>query len=77
MMSDGSCQIPCYAEEKNCNLTVVQIFLAKNLESKDDPPVLLELGSIMWHGLSRIKKCLNKIDRFRKWSTGRSNKSNC
>ncbi len=59
-MSDGSCRIPCYAEDNDCNLTVVKIFLAKNLESKDDPPVLYELNSIMWHGLSDIQKIKKK-----------------
>jgi len=60
MMSDGSCKTPCYEEDNDCNLTVVKIFLAKNLESKDDPPVLYELNSIMWHGLSGIKNFKKK-----------------
>ena len=51
MMSDGSCRTPCYAEDNDCNLTVVKIFLAKHLDSKDDPPVLFRLNSTMWHGL--------------------------
>jgi hypothetical protein len=51
MMSDGSCKIPCYEEEKDCNLTVVKIFLAKNSDSKQDPPILYILNSITWHGL--------------------------
>ena len=50
MMDDGSCQIPCYAEENECNLTIVKIFLAKNLDDKKQPPVLIQLNSIMWHG---------------------------
>lgn len=50
MMSDGSCKIPCYETHKDCNLTTVQIFLAKNSDSKHDPPMLYKLNSIMWHG---------------------------
>ncbi len=50
MMKDGTCTIPCYAEEEDCNLTVVKIFLAKHLESKEEPPVLYKLNRIMWHG---------------------------
>jgi len=50
-MNDGSCKIPCYKEDKNCNLTVVKLFLARNVDSKTDPPVLFKLNSIMWHGL--------------------------
>ena len=50
MMSDGSCQIPCYEDEMNCNLTIVRIFLAKNPDDKNEPPVLIKLNSIMWHG---------------------------
>ena len=34
MMNDGTCKIPCYEEDEDCNLTVVKIFLAKNLDSK-------------------------------------------
>jgi hypothetical protein len=56
MMSDGSCKIPCYSEDNGCNLTVVKIFLAKNLDAKDDPPVLFKLNSIMWHGLYQESK---------------------
>jgi hypothetical protein len=52
MMQDGTCTIPCY-EEEDCNLTVVKIFLATHLESKEDPPVLYKLNPIMWHGLFR------------------------
>ncbi len=55
MMNDGSCQIPCYIEDQDCNLTVVKIFLAKTLDSKTDPPILYKLNSIMWHGLSKEK----------------------
>jgi hypothetical protein len=51
MMNDGSCRIPCYIEEKDCNLTVVKIFVAKHSESKNDPPILYKLNPIMWHGL--------------------------
>lgn len=50
MLSDGSCQTPCYQEESECNLTLVKIFLAKHSHSKSDPPDLLPLQSIMWHG---------------------------
>lgn len=53
MMTDGSCQIPCYEDELNCNLTIVRIFLAKNLDEKSEPPVLIKLNSIMWHGLMK------------------------
>ncbi len=55
MMSDGSCKTPCYEEDNDCNLTVVKIFLAKNLDSKDDPPVLYELNPMMWHGLQELE----------------------
>ena len=34
MMSDGSCKIPCFEEETNCNLTLVKIFIAKHSNSK-------------------------------------------
>lgn len=50
MMKDGTCTIPCYAEEEDCNLTVVKIFLAKHLEAKDELPILYKLNRIMWHG---------------------------
>jgi hypothetical protein len=50
-MKDGTCTIPCYEEDEDCNLTVVKIFVAKNSESKEDPPVLYKLNPIMWHGL--------------------------
>jgi hypothetical protein len=62
MMSDGSCKPPCYAEDNDCNLTVVKIFLAKNLDSKDDPPILFRLNSTMWHGLyTKRKQTTRKI----------------
>lgn len=51
MMKDGTCTIPCYEEEEDCSLTVVKIFLAKHVESKDQPPNLYKLNPIMWHGL--------------------------
>lgn len=51
MMKDGTCTIPCYEEDEDCNLTVVKIFVAKNSDSKEDPPVLYKLNPIMWHGL--------------------------
>ncbi|CAF3998606.1 unnamed protein product [Rotaria sordida] len=50
MMNDGSCKIPCYEKDKDCNLTVVKVFLAKNSDSKYDPPSLYEFNPIMWHG---------------------------
>ncbi len=50
-MKDGTCTIPCYEEDGDCNLTVVKIFVAKNSDSKEDPPVLYKLNPIMWHGL--------------------------
>ncbi|CAF3928470.1 unnamed protein product, partial [Rotaria sordida] len=36
--------------DKDCNLTVVKVFLAKNSDSKYDPPSLYEFNPIMWHG---------------------------
>ena len=50
-MGDGTCSIPCYEEENDCNITVVKVFLAKNSDSKDDPPILHKLNPILWHGL--------------------------
>ena len=50
-MSDGTCSIPCYEEENDCNITVVKVFLAKNSDSKDAPPILYKLNPILWHGL--------------------------
>ena len=50
MMSDGSCTIPCYEDQNDCNLTTVQIFLGKTPDSKYDPPILYPLNPIMWHG---------------------------
>lgn len=52
MMNDGSCRIPCYEYEKDCNLTVVKVFLTKNSDSKDDLPSLHKLNPVMWHGLN-------------------------
>lgn len=49
-MKDGTCTIPCYVEEEDCNLTVVKIFLAKHFESKEDLPMLYKLNRVMWHG---------------------------
>jgi len=54
MMKDGTCTIPCYEEEEDCNLTVVKIFLAKHVELKDELPILYQINSIMWHGLFRF-----------------------
>jgi hypothetical protein len=64
MMSDGSCKIPCYEEDNGCNLTVVKIFLAKNLNSKDDPPILFKLNSIMWHGYGPPRDQTKRITEF-------------
>ncbi len=50
MMKDGTCTIPCYVEEEDCNLTVVKVFLAEHFESKEEPPILYKLNRIMWHG---------------------------
>ncbi|CAF3726162.1 unnamed protein product [Rotaria socialis] len=50
MMNDDSCQIPCYENDNDCNLTVVKVFLAKNSAANDDLPSLYKLHSIMWHG---------------------------
>lgn len=50
MMSDGSCQIPCFDDDEHCNLTVVKIFLAKNGEEKVEPVQLYPLNEILWHG---------------------------
>ena len=50
MMNDGTCVIPCYTEEEDCNLTVVKIFLGKHFESKEEPPILYKLNRIIWHG---------------------------
>ena len=50
MMKDGTCTIPCYAEEEDCNLTVVKIFLAKHYQAKDELPILYKINRIMWHG---------------------------
>lgn len=52
MMSDGSCQAPCYDDDEHCNLTVVKIFLAKHGENKVEPPILQPLNEIVWHGES-------------------------
>jgi hypothetical protein len=70
MMNDGSCRIPCYEEDKDCNLTVVKIFLAKNSDSKDEPPILYKLNSVKWHGLYEFEFMVEmKFIDFRKWST--------
>ena len=62
MLSDGSCQIPCYQEESECNLTLVKIFLAKHSHSKTDPPDLVPLQSIMWHGERTNKRETEDMD---------------
>ena len=62
MMSDGSCQIPCYQEETNCNLTVVKSFLSTIPDDKTEPPVLHRLTPVMWHGMflsTERKKSIN------------------
>jgi hypothetical protein len=80
-MNDGTCTIPCYEEEEDCNLTIVKIFLAKHLELKEEPPILYKLNSIMWHGLFRFYIRKKRKQHYfllllREWSTKRSNKSN-
>ncbi|CAF1412255.1 unnamed protein product [Adineta steineri] len=64
MMSDGSCKIPCYEEDKDCSLTVVKIFLAKNSDSKYGPPVLHKLNSAIWHGNNPTRDRTNQIIQY-------------
>jgi hypothetical protein len=55
MMSDGTCRIPCYQDEHQCNLTVVKVYLAKHTESKVNPPRLYAMQAIVWHGESSVQ----------------------
>ncbi|CAF1053311.1 unnamed protein product [Adineta ricciae] len=64
MMKDGSCKIPCYEEDENCNLTVVKLFLAKNSDSKTEPPVLHKLNPVMWHGNTPTTDRTDQIVQF-------------
>ncbi|CAF0899544.1 unnamed protein product [Adineta steineri] len=64
MMTDGTCISPCYEEEDDCNLTVVKVFLAKNSESKIDPPILYKLNPIMWHGNGPPRDRTNQTIEF-------------
>ncbi|CAF4188269.1 unnamed protein product, partial [Rotaria sp. Silwood2] len=64
MMKDETCTIPCYEEEEDCHLTVVKVFLAKYLESKDDPPILYKLNPIMWHGNGPPRDRTNQTIQF-------------
>ncbi|CAF0740515.1 unnamed protein product [Rotaria sordida] len=64
MMKDKTCRIPCYEEEDDCHLTVVKIFLAKYLESKDDSPILYKLNPIMWHGNGPPRDRTNQTIQF-------------
>ncbi|UJR08742.1 hypothetical protein I4U23_012999 [Adineta vaga] len=64
MMKDGSCKIPCYEEDNNCNLTVVKLFLAKNVDSKTELPTLYKLNSVMWHGNSPTRDRTDQIVQF-------------
>ncbi|CAF3496543.1 unnamed protein product [Rotaria sp. Silwood1] len=64
MMQDETCTIPCYEEEEDCHLTVVKVFLAKHLESKDDPPILYKLNPIMWHGNGPPRDRTNQTVQF-------------
>ncbi|CAF0860392.1 unnamed protein product [Adineta ricciae] len=63
-MSDGTCSIPCYEEENDCNITVVKVFLAKNSDSKDDPPTLYKLNPILWHGNGPPRDRTNQTIEF-------------
>ncbi|CAF2140411.1 unnamed protein product [Rotaria magnacalcarata] len=65
MMNDDSCQIPCYENDNDCNLTVVKVFLAKNSEANDDPPSLYKLHSIMWHGSAPPRDRTNQTIVFK------------
>ncbi|UJR37456.1 hypothetical protein I4U23_030159 [Adineta vaga] len=64
MTPDGTCTVPCYEEENNCGLTVVKVFLAKNSDSKDDPPILYKLNPIMWHGNGPPRDRTNQTIEF-------------
>ncbi|CAF4834696.1 unnamed protein product, partial [Rotaria sp. Silwood1] len=64
MMNDGSCKTPCYEKDKDCNLTIVKVFLAKTSDSKSDPPNLYEINPIIWHGNGPPKDRTNQTIVF-------------